>query len=86
MNNKILAALTAKLKTANISFAPFLAKPPNFIPANTSSYTVYIIGASLGKHTMYVKCVQFLWIMYVFMVRTYFHIFYADHNLVHYNY
>ena len=40
MNNDHVHSATAKLKTANINFASFSAKPPNKIPANISGYTV----------------------------------------------
>ena len=40
MNNNHVHSVTAKLKTANINFASFFAKPPNKFPANISGYTV----------------------------------------------
>ena len=44
MNNDHVHSATAKLKTANINFASFFAKPPNKIPANISGYTVSAVA------------------------------------------
>ena len=42
MTNDHVHSTTSKLKTANINFAPFFAKPPNKISANISGYMVLI--------------------------------------------
>ena len=59
MNNDHVHTATAKLKTSNINFASFFAKPPNKIPANISGYTVY---SKLPIHPIemctYVNCIH----------------------------
>ena len=51
MNKDHVHTATVKIKTANISFASFFAKPPNQIPANISGYTVFILCTSLGSES-----------------------------------